>query len=79
MSEPDWEQIRERLMAMTTRQLRVIARDWFSGMLGGASTKATIVGEMVSQMRHWWHLPDGYGLGRVKNVMREIEGMGAGS
>lgn len=71
--EPSWEAVRETLMAMTTAQLRPIRRDWFAGALGGASTKAQIVGEMVSQMRHWWHLPDGYGRERVRNVLRDVD------
>lgn len=75
--EPSWETVRETLMGMTTKQLRAIARDWFSGMLGGASTKADIAGTMATQLRHWWHLPDGYGRERVRNVLRDV-GMGEG-
>jgi len=63
------------LMNMTTAQLKPIRRDWFAGALGGASTKAQVVGEMVTQLRHWWHLPDGYGRERVRNVLRDV-GMG---
>ena len=70
--EPSWETVRETLMGMTTAQLRAIARDWFSGCLGGATTKAAIAGEMATQLRHWWHLPDGYGRERVRNVLRDV-------
>lgn len=70
--EPDWDDLRCRLMALTMRQLRPIGRAWFNGSLGGASTKAEYVREMVSQMRHWWHLPDGYGRQRVRNVLADI-------
>lgn len=75
--EPSWDEIRERLEAMTTKQLRAIARDWFSGCLGGATTKSAIAGEMATQLRHWWHLSDGYGRARVRNVLRDV-GMGEG-
>ena len=71
--EPSWDELRERLHGMTMRELRGICRDWFAGSLGGASTKAQVVGEMISQMRHWWHLPDGYGRQRVANVLRDID------
>ena len=71
--EPSWDELRERLFGMTMRELRGIGRDWFAGCLGGASTKAQVVGEMVSQMRHWWYLPDGYGRQRVANVLRDID------
>lgn len=70
--EPSWETVRETLMGMTTKELRGIGRRWFAGCLGGASTKAQIVDEMVSQMRHWWHLPDGYGRQDVANVLRDV-------
>lgn len=79
MSEPSWDALRDRLGAMTVRELRGIGRRWFAGCLGGASTKAQIVDEMVSQLRYWWRLPDGYGRDEVRNVMRDIERMGAGS
>ena len=75
--EPSWEAVRETLMGMTTKQLRAIARDWFAGCLGGASTKRDVVDAMVSQLRHWWRLPDGYGRERVRNVLRDV-GMGEG-
>lgn len=70
--EPGWEAVRETLMGMTTSQLKPIRRDWFAGCLGGASTKAQVVGEMVSQLRHWWLMPDGYGRERVRNVLRDV-------
>ena len=79
MAEPDWDGIRQRMMALTVRQLKPI-RWWFSGCLGGASTKAEVTREMASQLRHWWRLPDGLGRGRVANVLGEldaIDGKGA--
>ncbi len=71
--EPSWDALRDHLGAMTVRELRVIGRRWFNGTLGGASSKGAIADAMVSQMRHWWHLPDGYGRDRVKNVMADID------
>lgn len=71
--EPSWDELRGRLLGMTVRELRGIRRDWFAGCLGGASTKAQVVGEMVSQLRHWWRMPDGYGRQRVANVLRDVE------
>lgn len=71
--EPSWEGVRETLMGMTVKELRGIGRRWFAGCLGGASTKAHIVDEMVSNLRHWWHLPDGYGRERVRNVLRDVD------
>lgn len=73
--EPSWDALRDHLGAMTVRELRGIGRRWFAGCLGGASTKAQIVDEMVTQLRHWWHLPDGYGRDEVRNVLRDV-GMG---
>lgn len=71
--EPSWETVRETLMGMTTKQLRRLGREWFNGTLGGASAKGAIADAMVSQMRHWWHLPDGYGRDRVRNVLRDVD------
>ena len=75
--EPSWDALRDHLGAMTVRELRGIGRRWFAGCLGGASTKAQVVDEMVTQLRHWWHLPDGYGRDEVRNVLRDV-GMGEG-
>lgn len=52
--EPDWGEVRARLMAMPMRKLRPIGSSCLGGMLGGASTKAEYVAEMVSQMSHCW-------------------------
>lgn len=71
--EPSWDALRDHLGAMTVRELRGIGRRWFAGCLGGASTKAQIVDEMVTQLRHWWHLPDGYGRDEVRNVLKDID------
>ena len=75
--EPSWDALRDHLGAMTVRELRGIGRRWFAGCLGGASTKAQIVDEMVSQLQYWWHLPDGDGREDVANVLRDV-GMGEG-
>ena len=71
MSEPDWNEVRGRLMALTMRQMRPV-RWWFSGCLGGATAKGDVVREMVSQMRHWWHHADG-GPARVARVLAELD------
>ena len=71
--EPDWNDVGARLMALTLKQIRRIARVWFMGCLGGASRKDETVRKMVSQMRHWWHLPDAIGRGRVRNVLADLE------
>ena len=71
--EPSWDALRDHLGAMTVKELRGIGRRWFNGTLGGASSKGAIADAMVSQMRHWWRLPDGYGRGRVRNVMKDID------
>ena len=56
--EPDWEVIESQLMGMTLAQLKPLRSTVFRGCLGGASSKASVVGTMVSQMRHWWrHAP----------------------
>lgn len=72
--EPKWEELREQLMGLTTKELRTIGRRWFNGALGGASRKAEIVGEMVSTMRYWWRsCADRGGQGRVCNVLHDIQ------
>ena len=74
MAEPNWEDVRRRLTALTMRQLRTIGRSWFAGCLGGASAKAEYVGEMVAQMRHWWRsCADEGGRERVAGVMEDME------
>lgn len=57
--EPDWEDVERRLSALNVKQLRELGRTWFSGCLGGASTKRGIVQAMVAQMRHWWRMDVG--------------------
>lgn len=52
--EPDWTVIESQLMGMTLAQLKPLRSTVFRGSLGGASSKASVVGTMVSQMRHWW-------------------------
>lgn len=60
--EPDWTAIEAQLMGLTLAQLKPLRSTVFNGTLGGASSKASVVGEMVSQMQYWWryapHLAD---------------------
>lgn len=71
--EPDWGDVRARLMAMPMRKLRPIGRRWFSGMLGGSTAKGKYVGTMVDQMRYWWRsCADRGGRERVSNVLKTI-------
>ena len=51
MSEAIWEDMRERLMGLTTKQLRQIARDEGITLGYAASRKDTTVAEIVSQRR----------------------------
>ena len=68
--EPDWDELRGRMTALTMRQLQPIKRAWFMGLLGGASSKAETVSIMVSQARYWWH----EGLNeRVEHVLEDLE------
>ena len=73
MREPEWDYVRETLTSLRVKDLRKLGRNWFSGCLGGASTKAGIVQEMASQMRYWWHLTNGVGRTRVASVIRDME------
>ena len=52
--EPDWTEIEGQLMGLTLAQLKPLRSTVFNGTLGGASSKASVVGEMVSQMQYWW-------------------------
>lgn len=52
--EPDWKAIEGQLMGLTLAQLKPLRSTVFRGCLGGASSKASVVGEMVSQMQYWW-------------------------
>lgn len=52
MGEEVWEDMRERLMGLTTRQLRRIARDEQISLGYAASRKDSTVAEIVSQRRH---------------------------
>ena len=47
-----WEDMRERLMRLTTKQLRQIARDESIPLGYAASRKDSTVAEIVSQRRH---------------------------
>ena len=51
MSEEVWDEMRERLMGLTTKQLRQIARDEGITLGYAASRKDTTVAEIVSQRR----------------------------
>lgn len=52
MSEDIWDEMRERLMGLTTKQLRQIARDEHICLGYDASRKDTTVGAIVSARRH---------------------------
>lgn len=52
--EPDWTSIEGQLMGMTLAQLKPLRSTVFLGSLGGASSKAAVVGMMMTQMQHWW-------------------------
>lgn len=52
VSEDIWEDMRERLMGLTTKQLRQIARDEGISLGYAASRKDATVAEIVSQRRH---------------------------
>lgn len=52
MSDDIWEDMRERLMGLTTKQLRQIARDEGICLGYDASRKDTTVGAIVSARRH---------------------------
>ena len=52
MTEEAWDEMRERLMGLTTKQLRQIARDEGISLGYAASRKDTTVAEIVSQRRH---------------------------
>lgn len=51
MTEEVWDEMRERLMGLTTKQLRQIARDEGISLGYAASRKDTTVAEIVSQRR----------------------------
>ena len=50
--ETNWEQMRERLMGLTMKQLKQIARDEGVCLGYAASRKDTTVAEIVGQRRH---------------------------
>lgn len=51
MNEDVWEEMRERLMGLTTKQLRQIAKDEGITLGYAASRKDSTVAEIVSQRR----------------------------
>ena len=51
MNEAIWDEMRERLMSLTTKQLRQLAKDEGITLGYAASRKDTTVGEIVSQRR----------------------------
>ncbi len=51
MNEAIWDEMRERLMGLTTKQLRQLAKDEGITLGYAASRKDTAVGEIVSQRR----------------------------
>ena len=52
MNEEVWQDMRERLMGLTTKQLRQLAKDEGISLGYAASRKDTAVAEIVSQRRH---------------------------
>lgn len=78
MQEPDWDELAERLSKLTLKQIRVVTSRWFAGSMGGESTKAGIIREMVSQMRYLYHMKDGYGIARLTNVFNTISKLDGG-
>lgn len=78
MQEPDWDELSERLSRLSVKQLHVVTSRWFAGSMGGASKKSDIVQTMVSQMRHWYRLENGYGMVRVENVFNTISKLDGG-
>ncbi len=69
--EPDWGEVSLCLGKLTLKQLAPI-KWWFKGCLGGESTKAAVVHEMITQMQYWWRSCDEGGRRRVKNVLEEL-------
>ena len=67
--EPNWEKVKEHMLAMTVKELAPIKRKWFMGCLCGLSGKAAQVGEMVGQMRYWWHIGE---YEQVTSVLKEL-------
>ena len=72
--EPDWDEVERRLLAMTVKQLRELGHTWFSGCLGGASSKRDIAQTMTVQMRYWWTSCGDFGRGRVEGVLSAMGG-----
>ena len=70
--EPEWEDVRARLMALPMRLIRPIGRMRFMGSMGGASAKAEYVGEMITSMRYWWDHAEN-GQEQVNDVLLMIE------
>ena len=70
--EPEWEDVRARLMALPMRLIRPIGRMRFMGSMGGASAKAEYVGEMIISMRYWWNNVEN-GQEQVNDVLLMIE------
>ena len=70
--EPNWEDIRRRLMRLTLTQLKPI-RAYFNGCLDGASTKADVVDGMIRQMRHWWRTTEADSPERIRIETVTIE------
>jgi hypothetical protein len=70
--EPYWNEIEQRMMALTLKQLRPI-RAYFNGCLGGASTKADVVDGMIRQMRHWWRTTEADSPERIRIETVTIE------
>lgn len=73
--EPDWKSVKERLGALTLKELKPI-KSWFNGSLGGASAKTEVVSTMATQMKSWWNASwdkEHLGRKRVESVLKDLE------
>lgn len=73
--EPDWKAIEGQLMGLTLAQLKPLRSTVFRGCLGGASSKASVVGEMVSNMQHWWRYAPRYADEALDAIAETLEAL----
>ena len=73
--EPDWTAIEGQLMGLTLAQLKPLRSTVFLGSLGGASSKASVVGTMVSQMQHWWRYAPHYADAALDAIAETLEAL----
>lgn len=75
MNEPDWKAVEGQLMGLTLAQLKPLRSTVFNGTLGGASSKASVVGEMVSQMQYWWRYAPRYADEALDAITETVEAL----